>query len=490
MTKFKSLKNFAAVLFALGSVISSTAQVIQPPKFNPNAVITANDSLNNVENPIVNSDASVLLQNQVSFADVDYPYYDDSILNQRINSLQSGVPLVYNSEVRTWINLYVEKRRNSVSQMVGLSKIYFPVFDEVFSSYGIPTELKYLSIIESALNPNAVSRCGATGTWQFMYYTAKLYGLQINSYVDERKDLFKATDAAARYLKEGYARYGDWLLSIASYNCGAGNVDLAITRSGGKCSFWEIEPWLPKETRGYVPAFIAAAYVMNYYELHNIIPTDPIYDFASLGSVDVSSKLSFDQISKYTDVPVDQLKFLNPGYKTNVIPTAASCTYCLSLPADKLTVFNDKKDSIITASQNAGAYSYYTASNTPYTNGYISYYVKPGESLGVIASKHGVYVSQLKAWNNLKSDLIYPNQKLLIYSKTYTPPTTSTVAKTTTPATTSSTKVVYYTVKYGDTLWGITQKYSGLTIDTIKVNNPTKANNLQPGMVLKLPVKP
>lgn len=448
------------------------------------------------------ADDEALQAPSASFADVDVPVYSDSVYALRLNMLLSEIPLDYNQQVRNYIELYVLKRRNLVRRMLALSKFYYPIFDEVFSQYGIPREMKHLSIVESALNPHAVSRAGATGLWQFMYYTAKVYGLQINQHFDERRDIIRSTHGAAMYLSRMYQVYGDWLLAIASYNCGPQNVNRAIQRSG-KNTFWEIQPYLPRETQGYVPAFIAATYVMNYYELHNLQPDYEAlkYCFDSLASVAVNERVACETIAHYTGLTVDELRFLNPGLRSNIIPTL-NTPYELKLPADRYHLFLQYRDSIVLHSANVKPSYYYG----PVPGQVRTYTVKRGDNLSSIAARHRVTVSQLKKWNNLSSNLIRPGQRLKIYSSRYeevvakqstpsrgTQPAIANVANSsTTPQAESSktqeTKVIYYKARYGDTLWSIARRY-GTTVEKIRAINGAKCDNLKAGTILKIHAK-
>ncbi|MBA2422348.1 MAG: LysM peptidoglycan-binding domain-containing protein [Chitinophagales bacterium] len=454
----------------------------------------SNDSLNEVVNTGQDNDPAQIdsLQEQkVSFANVDVPTYEDSIYRSRLAAIITPVELTYNDQVKKYIDLYVLNRRDQVSRMLGLSKLYFPIFDQIFTDYGVPMEMKYLSIIESALNPQAVSRMGATGIWQFMYATAKVYGLTINSYVDERKDIIRSTDGAARYLKNMYDVYGDWLLALASYNCGPGNVNRAITLSGGK-TFWEIRDFLPRETRNYVPAFIAATYVMNYYELHELSPEFPKFCFDTITTVDINDRMASDQIAKFTGLSMDEFKFLNPGLKCSVIPGGSVCTYACKLPGNRISLFDEKKDSIILLSKNAKN-TYYggvaTGSKTTHT-------VRRGENLGKIAAKYHVSVSQLKGWNNLHSSTIRTGQRLKIshhvsasVSQTSPPKKSSTVQKATVSAIDTLKEYVFYKARTGDTLWEIAQRH-GTTVSAIrKLNGSAKCNFLKAGTVLKVSSK-
>lgn len=471
--------------------VQSKEPVINDPQVLPDQYEN-NDSLNEVENDLAELDS--LQEPKVSFANVDFPTYEDSIYSARLNALVTPVSLTYNDEVKKYINLYVLNRREQVARMLGLSKIYFPVFDEVFAQYGIPPEIKYLSIIESALNPHAVSRVGATGMWQFMYGTAKQYGLSINSYIDERKDIIRSTEGAAQYLRGMYDIYGDWLLAIASYNCGPGNINRAISQSGGK-TFWEIRNYLPRETRNYVPAFIAATYVMTYYELHELSPEYPKYSFEPITTVDVSEKMACEQIAKFTGLSMEEFKFLNPGLKCSVIPGGSVYSYACKLPADRIALFDASRDSIILHSVNAKAV---------FEGGYIqgagfTYTVRKGDNLGKIAAKYHVSVNQLKKWNHLHSSTIRVGQKLKINSGHGTASSTasafskpSPVAKSVTnennsiaAAENDSAKKITYTVQKGDNLNKIAATRA-VSVEDIKAWNNLQGSAITTGQKLKL----
>lgn len=477
MTKNDFIKNItAAFLFAFccsafqpGSALAQQAPwaksgqpEIQAPPELPNQY-QSNDSLNQVENELTVSDS--LQEPKVSFANVDVPVYEDSIYRARLGALITPVSLTYNEEIKKYINLYVLNRRDQVSRMLGLSKIYFPVFDQIFSQYGIPPEVKYLAIIESALNPHAVSRMGATGMWQFMYGTAKQYGLTINSYVDERKDILRSTEGAAQYLRGMYDVYGDWLLAIASYNCGPGNVNRAISLSGGK-TFWEIRDYLPKETRNYVPAFIAATYVMTYYELHDLSPAYPKYTIESIATVDISDKMACDQIASLTGLTLEEFKFLNPGLKCSVIPGAPVYSYACKLPGDRVSMFHDNKDSIIYLSQNAKT-TWYPGNTSGSAK---TYTVRSGDNLGKIAQKYNVSVTQLKKWNKLSSSTIRAGQKLKVSS-----PYTATASST---ASTTVKKNIAPVAK-SDTLQATAKSTDTSLTKTASVNKDKSNNSLQ-----------
>jgi membrane-bound lytic murein transglycosylase D len=284
----------------------------------------------------------------------------------------------------------------------------------------MPYELKYLAIVESALNPTAGSRAGAKGLWQFMYTTGKLYGLQSNSLVDDRFDPYKATDAAARHLKDLYDIYGTWELALAAYNSGPGNVNRAIRKAGGVKDYWAVWPFLPRETRGYVPGFIAVNYVFNYAAEHNIYPLHPRILYFGIDTVTVRDVLSFDQIAEFMQIDYNDLEFLNPAYKEGIIPSTKEKTYKLRLPRDKVGFFIDNEDSLYNFKSSKGLERDKLLAQIKKAKERSIHIVRNGENLGLIAKKYNTSVSKIKAWNGLKSSRIYPRQKLIVYSPGHT----------------------------------------------------------------------
>lgn len=349
--------------------------------------------------------------------DTDVAYHD-SVYIKRLYSLPTEMELVYNPIVRSYIDMYTGRMRRSVEYFLGKSDYYFPIFEQALDKYGLPLELKYLPIIESALNPTIASRVGATGLWQFMIGTGKMYDLEVNTLVDERRDPLKSTDAAARYLKDLYGIYGDWNLVIAAYNCGPGNVNKAIKRSGGQSDYWTIYPYLPKETRGYVPAFIAAAYVMNYYPAHNICPFEYKYTH-STDTIVVDKQLHLQQVSEYLNVSLDELRTLNPQYKKDIVPGEFK-SYVLKLPSINVSDFEIQKDSIFAYKAteflshrkvvNPSGY------NEKTTVGSTKYKVRRGDNLLSIANKFGTTRAQIKQWNGLKTNRLRAGQILAVSS--------------------------------------------------------------------------
>ena len=338
------------------------------------------------------------------------PYFPDSVYIDRLVKMPTVMEMAYNEVVRKYIDTYVEgKMREKVSYMLGAANFYIPIFEEALEAYGLPLELKYLPIIESALNPSAVSRAGAAGLWQFMTSTAKIYGLTVNSLVDERRDPIKSTWAAARYLKDLYDIYKDWNLVIAAYNCGPGNVNKAIKRTEGKADYWEIYYNLPKETRGYVPAFIAANYVMTYYCDHNICPMQTDLSMTT-DTIHVNRQLHFKQIAEVCDIPMDEIRDLNPQYRRDIIPgNSQECI--LRLPNGHLytlisnmdSVYNHKKDQLFT---HRATVNLKETTSAKQASAVVYHKIRSGDTLSTIARRYGTTVSRIKRLNGLKNNNI------------------------------------------------------------------------------------
>ena len=449
-----------------------------------------------------------------------YPQFPDSVYMERLGRLPVQVGLNYNRFVRNYIRVYTGKRRDLVEVVLGLSAYYFPIFDEIFDYHGIPLELKYCSIIESALNPRAVSRARATGIWQFMYGTGRMYGLTINSLVDERRDPVKSTHAAARFMKDLYRIYGDWTLVIAAYNCGPGNVNKAIRRSGGKRDFWDIYYYLPRETRGHVPAFIAATYTMNYYQEHELFPK-PIGLPIPADTIMVKNNLHLEQVSGVLGIPLQMLRDINPQYKHDIIPGKEK-PYALKIPVQYAMQFIALEDSIFAYRDsvyfNPGKVtrspSYYTSRYVPKPPSpnmeKVTYTIKSGDNLGFIASWFHVRVSDLKYWNNIYGNTIRSGKKLIIYvprdkaayysgvdKKSFAEKQKSIGKDVSPPATPripagggDKQDYVLYEVRSGDTLWDIARKYPGVSdTDLIRLNGLSDGDRIKPGMIIKIKPK-
>ncbi len=453
-------------------------------------------------------------------ADTLIPDFSDSVYMQRLSEIPSVVDLTYNRIVKNYINVYSRKRREQVRVMLGLSDYYFPAFEEIFDLYGVPYEIKYLSVIESALNPRAVSRAGAVGAWQFMYSTGKHYGLTINSLVDQRRDPIAATHAAARFLVDLYEIYHDWTLALAAYNCGPGNVNKAIRRSGGRRNFWELYYYLPRETRGYVPAFIAATYTMNYHEEH-LITRAPLSLPRVTDTMMVYEPVHLKQVAEVLDIPIGLLRDINPQYRQDIVPGTSSKGYAITIPQKQVAAFIDLQDTIF-AHKDSLFFDPGKKVATPqrYSSAYrvdlpsdkydkLYYTVKSGDNIGFIADWYDVRASDLRYWNNISRNLIRVGQKLLIYkpkgksahykglnnmsfSQKQQFAGRSVSSGSTALASTSgnSGEYITYRVRQGDSLWEIARMFPGISeTDISRLNNITNASKIQPGQLLKIKPK-
>lgn len=414
----------------------------------------------------------------------DYiPTFADSVYRQRIDELRKNSPIdyTYNRHVKDYIDLYAVKKRKLTQRLLGLSYLYFPLFEEMLDKYDMPLELKYLAVIESALNPVAGSRVGAKGLWQFMYGTGKVYGLKATSYVDDRFDPYLATDAACRHMKDLYELYEDWFLVLAAYNSGAGNVNKAIRRAGGTKNYWAIWPYLPRETRGYVPAFIAASYVMKYAPEHNLFPLHPGILHNGIDTVFVREPVSFDQISEVLSIPVEDLKFLNPSYKQGIIPVTKGKSYYLRLPREYIGDFINNEYTIYNFVTRKGEDRQKLLQQISRAQEQIIHIVRKGETIGGIARKYNCSVSDIKKWNNLKKNYLKNKQRLTIFPGSSTEPK-ATAAE---PKQDSSSKKPQeknenpqiHIVKPGETLSLIARKY-GVTVQNLKEWNQIKGNQI------------
>lgn len=408
----------------------------------------------------------------------------DSVYISRLQKLNPYISVPYNRIIRNHIVYYTQKMPEKMERILGLSAYYIPIFEEIFDQYDMPLELTAMAVIESALNPKAVSRARAKGMWQFMYSTAKRYGLTINSYVDERFDPIASAHAAAKYLRDSYLIFGDWTLAIASYNCGAGNVNKAIRRSGGSKDFWEIYPYLPRETRGYVPSFFAALYAMRYYKEHNLtpehIPMPPHTD-----TIKVNKMLHFEQIAHYTGASIEELRTHNPQYLHDIIPGTEK-EYILQLPYQFTGAFIDHEDEIYAYNDSVyfspAALKKIQQSAEPSK---IIHRVKRGETLSHIALRYGVSVKNIQRWNGIGTR-IREGQRLAIYTKGNGPATSSS-SSSGKVNTSVSNGYVMYTVRSGDNLWNIAKKFSGVSVNDLqRLNGLSKNSKIYPGKKLKI----
>lgn len=421
------MKNFILSLsllwLAVASVYAQSVSVTVGTGENQHEeVIDLPESMDNSIDSLLNNwnAKNYLLNDNDCLMKDENPYFSDSVYIDRLGRIPSVMEMPYNEIVRKFIDQYATRLRKKVSYMLGAANFYVPIFEEALDLYDIPHELKYLPVIESALNPSAVSRAGASGLWQFMIGTGKIYGLESNSLVDDRRDPIKATWAAARYLRDLYSIYHDWNLVIAAYNCGPGNINKAIRRAGGEKDYWSIYNFLPRETRGYVPAFIAANYIMTYYCEHNICPMETLLP-AGTDTVQVTKDLHFEQISDICGISVEQIRGLNPQYKRDVIPGNTKA-YTLRLPRNYISTFIDSQDTIyshrateLLTKRRTVAVKQDSFSSGKSGGGVTYHKIRNGETLSIIARKYRVSVKEIKRWNNLRNDRISAGKRLKIY---------------------------------------------------------------------------
>ncbi len=403
-----------AILTATHNIYSSTNDTVEVFTIKPDdQAVIALDSLAALlyfENLPDYSD----LKATKDFFPVDFvPEYSDSVYQKRMEKLnrRSPIEFTYNARVKPFINLYAKNRRDLTERVLGLAELHFPYFEEQLDKYDLPLELKYVAVIESALNPVARSRAGATGIWQFMLGTGRMYGLMVNSYVDDRADVVKATEAACRHFRDLYNIYGDWHLVLAAYNAGAGNVNRAIRRAGGAKNFWAISSFLPRETRNYVPAFIAVTYVMEYAEEHNLFSVPPPYTYNDIDIIQVREQLSFSAISELIDVPYDHIRYLNPSFRKGVIPKNPSAPYVLRLPKKYTGLFIANEDKIYNFKTEEEIRQEQLAARMAETQIHV---VRSGEVLGTIARRYGTTVREIQQLNNLRGTMIRTGQRLVV----------------------------------------------------------------------------
>lgn len=442
------------------------------------------DSLWKLE--LTNSDLFDSMQKSIQEQDYEEVVYDElptDTLKARLAKLNARTPfnIEYNPILESVIKSYLKRNKQGMERLMALSTYYFPLFEQELDKKDIPLEIKYLSIVESALNPRAKSRVGATGLWQFMFTTGKMHGLDVSSYVDERMDPVRSTEAAAEYLANLYKVFGDWDLVLASYNSGPGNVSKAIRRSGGSTDYWQLRRYLPRETAGYVPAFLATLYLFEYADEHNFQPKRPDMVYFETDTIQVKQLLTFDQITKVTGVDKEMIQFLNPSYKLDIIPFIEDEKYTLRLPRPSIGSFVSNENAIYDFASTEVAEKKEELPRYVETEDRIRYRVKKGDYLGKIAEKYGVGVSSIKRWNNLRSNNLRIGQYLTIY-----PRKPVSVADNNSTNSSRSSNPKTYTVKQGDSLWSISKKFPGVTVQNLRNWNDMNSNSLKPGMKLKV----
>lgn len=437
------------------------------------------------KNELLNSDLFEKMQQEIleqDYSEVVYKELPTDTLKARLARLNARTPfnVEYHPILENVIKSYLKRNKKSMERLMALSEYYFPMFEQQLDRFDVPLEIKYLAIVESALNPRAKSHMGATGLWQFMFPTGKMHGLNVSSYVDDRMDPIMSTEAAGKYLSSLYRTFGDWDLVLASYNSGPGNVSKAIRRSGGSTNYWDLRPYLPRETAGYVPAFLATLYLFEYAKEHDFQPNLPDVAFFETDTLHVKQLLHFDQISKVTGVEKELLQFLNPSYKLDIIPFIENENYALRLPRNKVGLFVNNENEIYDFAK-AEIAAEKKLPQFVEAEEKVRYRVKSGDYLGKIAQKYGVGISSIKSWNNLRGNNLRVGQYLTIY-----PRKSVAMAETSGKNSAAPAAGKKYTVKRGDSLWSISRKFPGITVQNLKSWNEITDTNLKPGMVLKL----
>ncbi|GAB3217499.1 transglycosylase SLT domain-containing protein [Algoriphagus aestuariicola] len=409
----------------------------------------------------------------------DFTYEE---VDQRIKAMKTGMPFELNDRIFSFIQYFTVRNRDYTKMVLARKEIYFPLFESTLRKHEMPEEIEYLSIVESGLDPQIKSRVGAMGLWQFMPATGRMYGMNVNMDIDDRMDPELSTEAAAKYLKSLYRMFGDWEVALAAYNCGPGNVRKAIRRSGGKKTFWGIYNYLPKETRSYVPQFQAFLYILNNLEAHNFNLEEPTYPI-EYEKIRFDRAFNLERLSELTAICVADLEQLNPSIKRRAIPES-NRSMQVRIPKSKAMFLKENlawigdslgsQPAVLLASNDVPSLVSVEKAVATTQAERIAYRVKSGDVLGSIASRHGVSVTQVKEWNNLRSNLIKVGQTLYIYNRNA--PATGSLAE-------NSSGQITYTVRPGDSLWIISQKHS-LTVEHIKRLNNLNSNNIKPGQKL------
>ncbi len=429
-----------------------------------------------------------LCDNKKAVSD-SFPIFADLVYEYRIAELNNLTPieLEYNARVRRYIDVYTIERREHLAKIIGLSELYFPLIEEKLDKYNLPFELKYLAIVESALDPKAISSSEAVGLWQFKLNTSRMFDLKVNSYIDERCDPYLSTEAACSYLQYLYRIFNDWQLVLAAYNGGPGEVKKAIERSGGKTNFWEILPYLPEQTKNYVPAFIAVNYVMNYHNNHNIGAIHPKYINIDIDSLQIKRAVSFKRISDILDIPVAALEFLNPIYKRNYIPKLSRPAVII-LPSEKILPFLRNEEIIFDKNSPKNDFEIVVTDVGSTENKIkIIHAVKKGEYFHKIAIRYDCTIEEIRIWNKLTNNNISVGQKLVIWVDKKKAEQIEEEKNKPKQQRDINNRYIYYIVKDGDTIWSIASKFNCESIAELKeVNKILDETDLKPGKKLKI----
>ncbi len=465
-----------------------------------NNILIAQQNQNNISNKTTQASIDSSIMNMQSILKQDkavqyylpadsVPVFSDLIFESRITKLSLTTPIAldYNTVVKKYIDYYAIKKRGLVSKMLGISQYYFPLFESTLDKYHLPLELKYLAVVESALNPTARSKSGAVGLWQFLLPTGQMLDLKISSFVDERQDPVKSTEAACRYLEYLYNTFNNWQLALAAYNGGPGTVRNAIIRSGGKTDFWDLRPYLPVETQGYVPAFIATTYIMNYAVEHNIKPDVPKLFYYQVDTVMINQPVYFASIANNLKIPVETVRFLNPAYKTNYIPKYSE-SVPLVLPANKISAFVQNQNKIFSFAFPSDSISKAKVNPEDESKTLITHVVEKGEYLNKIALSYRCSVNEIMEWNNLNSISLSSGMVLKIWAPDHIIASLTDINNNDTKNHNILTqKSIIYTIQKGDTLFSISQKFVGTSVAEIMQSNQlTKESNLVPGTQIKI----
>ena len=491
MKKILLLLLFTTSVFAQTPKDTISKKITQADLFSDYDIVLIDSLLMDSQYKSPLYETTTYIINDVEKKDVSNVALSTEILKERLQKINAKTPfhIAYNPALEKVIKSYLKYRKRYYPALMAKAAYYFPMFEKHLDQYDIPLEMKYLAIVESALDPTAKSRVGATGLWQFMYPTGVQYKLKVSSYVDERQDPVRATIAACKYLSDLYNIFGDWDLALAAYNSGPGNVAKAIKRSGGYRNYWNIRPFLPQETASYVPAFYATMYLFEYQKEHNLVADLPQIRNFETDTIHVKKTISFDHVSETTGISLELIQFLNPSYKLDIIPFVEGKNYTITLPRKNSFNFIENEQAIYTLAEEDAAKREKPLPKYFEMDKRIRYKVRSGDFLGKIANKFGVRISDIKRWNRMKTSRLKIGQRLSIYPKKMAIPKSAIKVSSTKKNKKETKKGTFetYTVKKGDSLWTISRKFKNVSIDEIKKwNNIWSVKSIKPGTKLKI----